>query len=194
MDKYGRHRVREEDVVSYSQYPKVFEEYMEMQSKYGKITRLPTNNFLAPMGVGATAQWDGNSVTLKGISPLTDGKFNVTFDVNGKPHTVAVAPLKKGQQPFVLAQKGGHSHTVEEVKSEKADKSNPRHVAAPMPGRIQDIKVKPGAVVKKGEPVIILNSMKMETVIGAPSSGTVKRVTCIQDANVASGDLLLEME
>jgi len=93
-----------------------------------------------------------------------------------------------------LAKKGGNTHYVEEVKSEKADKSNLKHVPASMPGRIQEIKVKQGDKVKKGDPVIILNSMKMETVIGAPTSGVIKRIACIVDANVASGDLLLEME
>jgi len=195
VQKYGRHRVREEDVISYSQYPKVFEDYMEMQTKYGKITRVPTCHFLAPLEIGESVNWDNNSVTLKGISNLNEkGEFVVNFDVNGKPSSVPIKPLKKGQEPFILAKKGGATSFVEEVKAEKANKGNAKHVGAPMPGRIQEIKVKQGSKVSKGDPIIILNSMKMETVIGAPANGVIKRVTCILDSNVASGDLLLEME
>jgi len=200
IEKYGRHRVREEDVISYSQYPKVFEDYMTMQTKYGKITKLPTNVFLAPLDIGDTAEWDNNKVTLKTISPINEegnpnnGSFLVSFDANGKPASATIKPHKPNQQPFIIAKKGGKVESVEQVKSEKADKSNPKHVAAPMPGKIQEIKVKVGDSVTKGDPILIINSMKMETVIGAPVSGKIKRITCVLDTNVGSGDLLLEMD
>lgn len=197
VEKYGRHRVREEDVISYSQYPKVFEDYMTMQSKYGKVTRLPTNFFLAPLELGETAEWDNNKVTLNSVTPINEegspnnGSFNVNFECNGKPVSVPIKP--KSSIPFIIARTGGQVQKIEEVKSEKADKSNPKHVSAPMPGKIQEIKCKVGDSVEKGDPVLIINSMKMETVIGAPVSGTIKRIVCIVDSNVSSGDLLLEM-
>jgi len=190
VKKYGRHRIRDVDVVSYSQYPKVFEDYMTMQSKYGKVTRLPTNFFLAPLEIGETVQWDSNKVTLNSISPINEegntnnGSFNVNFECNGKPVSVPIKPQKKGQEPFIIARKGGKVEQVEQVKAEKADKSNPKHVAAPMPGKIQEVKVKVGSTVNKGDPILIINSMKMETVIGAPTSGKVKRVVCVLDSNV----------
>ena len=55
-------------------------------------------------------------------------------------------------------------------------------VTAPMPGNILDVKVKAGDSVKAGDPLLILEAMKMETEIVAPAAGTVASV------NVSVGD------
>lgn len=55
-------------------------------------------------------------------------------------------------------------------------------VEAPMPGKILDIKVKPGDAVSFGQVVIVMEAMKMETEIVAPGAGTVASV------NVSAGD------
>ena len=47
-------------------------------------------------------------------------------------------------------------------------------LSAPMPGMIVDIKVKPGAQVQCGEPLMVIEAMKMEHVINAPCAGKVK--------------------
>ena len=55
-------------------------------------------------------------------------------------------------------------------------------VAAPMPGKILGLKVNPGQAVKRGDVLVLLEAMKMENEIVAPSDGTVASV------NVAVGD------
>jgi len=55
-------------------------------------------------------------------------------------------------------------------------------VTAPMPGKILGIKANPGQAVSKGEAIIILEAMKMENEIVAPSDGTIASI------NVAVGD------
>ena len=59
-------------------------------------------------------------------------------------------------------------------------------VSAPLPGVINDIKVKVGDVVKKGQCVVILEAMKMENVINADKNGKVTAVL------VNKGDSVLE--
>jgi biotin carboxyl carrier protein len=49
-------------------------------------------------------------------------------------------------------------------------------VVSPLPGTVLDIKVKPGDVVHSGQPVIVLEAMKMETEIVAPAAGTVDSI------------------
>lgn len=62
-------------------------------------------------------------------------------------------------------------------------------VTAPMPGNILDIKVANGAVVKKGDVLIILEAMKMENEIMAPCDGTVN-VVVTKGSAVETGAVL----
>ena len=55
-------------------------------------------------------------------------------------------------------------------------------VTAPMPGKILNVKLQAGAVVKKGDVILILEAMKMENEIVAPEDGTIASI------NVATGD------
>jgi biotin carboxyl carrier protein len=67
-------------------------------------------------------------------------------------------------------------------------------VKAPMPGLVLNILVAPGQSVAKGEPLLILEAMKMENVLKAASDGTVKSILVGQGAAVEKGQLLVEME
>lgn len=60
---------------------------------------------------------------------------------------------------------------------------------APMPGTIVDFKVANGSTVKKGQPVLILEAMKMENEIAAPADGAISFIAT-KGATVNSGDIL----
>lgn len=64
-------------------------------------------------------------------------------------------------------------------------------VESPMPGTVLDIKVANGATVKEGEPVVILEAMKMENEINAPCSGTVTSICVNKGDSVDSGTVLV---
>ncbi len=66
-------------------------------------------------------------------------------------------------------------------------------IKAPMPGTIFDIKVTPGATVKAGDILIILEAMKMENEILAPRDGVVSQIITSKGASVATGDVLLSL-
>jgi acetyl/propionyl-CoA carboxylase alpha subunit len=63
---------------------------------------------------------------------------------------------------------------------------------SPMPGKIIQVVAKEGAFVKKGDPIAILEAMKMEHVVYAPCSGTVK-VFCTEGTTVSDGTKLAEV-
>ncbi len=67
-------------------------------------------------------------------------------------------------------------------------------VKAPMPGLVLDILVEPGQTVQKGDPLLLLEAMKMENVLKAAGEGVVKSVAVQKGAAVDKGQLLLEME
>lgn len=67
-------------------------------------------------------------------------------------------------------------------------------LTAPMPGKVIAVLVEPGAVVEKGEPLIVMEAMKMEHTIGAPAAGKVAEVLYGVGDQVADGAQLLVME
>ena len=67
-------------------------------------------------------------------------------------------------------------------------------LAAPMPGRVVRVMTKPGAKVAKGEPLVILEAMKMEHTITAPADGIVKEVHYADGEQVLEGAQLVTLE
>ena len=63
-------------------------------------------------------------------------------------------------------------------------------VEAPMIGKILAVKVKPGQAVKRGEPVVVLEAMKMENEIVAPQDGVIATIDCKEGDQVESGAVL----
>lgn len=77
------------------------------------------------------------------------------------------------------------------ARKSKADKE---YIKAPMPGKIIDVLVREGACVSRGEPLVILEAMKMQNEIMSPVSGTVVKVTARQNTSVMKDDLLVEIK
>jgi biotin carboxyl carrier protein len=67
-------------------------------------------------------------------------------------------------------------------------------VRAPMPGKIIDVLVREGATVVKGEPLVILEAMKMQNELISPVNGTVEKVLAKANTNVMKDDLLIEIK
>ena len=65
---------------------------------------------------------------------------------------------------------------------------------SPMPGLILEIMVEPGQHVKAGDPIVILEAMKMENVIKAPADVTIKNVKATKGKPVEKNELLIEFE
>ena len=74
---------------------------------------------------------------------------------------------------------------------DKGGRSRARHrdhsMAAPMPGMVLKILVRPGSVVTKGMPLIILEAMKMEHPIVAPRDGSIASINCSEGELVQPG-------
>jgi biotin carboxyl carrier protein len=67
-------------------------------------------------------------------------------------------------------------------------------VTSPMAGAIKSVLVKPGDRVKQGQPLVILEAMKMENQITAPVAGTVKSVDVAVGESVQEGHVLVVLE
>jgi biotin carboxyl carrier protein len=69
-----------------------------------------------------------------------------------------------------------------------------REVKAPMPGLVLTLAVEEGQTVEKGQPLLILEAMKMENVIKSPGDGVVKRINVQKGAAVEKNYLLVELD
>ncbi|PHJ16395.1 pyruvate carboxylase [Cystoisospora suis] len=179
---YGR-KFRECDLVSSVLYPSVFDEYLQFLKNFGDVSMLPTPNYFTGIQPGekVTVQMAGREITIKYIAKthvLPDGSRDVFFEVMGLPRTVNVVDLNASKDI---------------KKNVKADPKDPKQVASPMPGNILQYKVKEGQCVRKGDPVVIITAMKMETVVVATVGGTVGDLLLRTGDPVQQGDLLLRI-
>jgi 3-methylcrotonyl-CoA carboxylase alpha subunit len=81
-----------------------------------------------------------------------------------------------------------------DVTQYEAAASGEASVRSPLPGKIIDLKVKPGDRVSKGQPLLVLEAMKMEHTLAAPADGTIKSVRYGVGEQVAEGAELVEFE
>ena len=81
-----------------------------------------------------------------------------------------------------------------DVTQYEAVASGEAAVRAPLPGKIIDLRVKAGDTVSKGQPLLVLEAMKMEHTLAAPADGTVKSVRYAVGEQVAEGAELVEFE
>jgi 3-methylcrotonyl-CoA carboxylase alpha subunit len=76
----------------------------------------------------------------------------------------------------------------------RAGADAPQSLAAPMPATVLKVLVAPGATVRKGETVVILEAMKMELPVRAPADATVKAVHCRDGELVQADAVLIELQ
>ena len=76
----------------------------------------------------------------------------------------------------------------------KRDKVEKEYIKAPMPGKIIDVLVREGSNVLRGEPVVILEAMKMQNEIISPVNGVIVKVSARANTNVMKDDLLVEIK
>ena len=67
-------------------------------------------------------------------------------------------------------------------------------VKAPMPGKIIDVLVREGSKVIRGEPLVILEAMKMQNEIQSPVNGLVIKISAKTNTNVMKDDILVEIK
>lgn len=80
------------------------------------------------------------------------------------------------------------------VLNSRKGKVEQEFVKAPMPGKIIDVLVREGSTVLRGEPLVILEAMKMQNEILSPVNGVIVKVSAKANTNVMKDDLLVEIK
>lgn len=140
---------------------------------------------------GKPLQWD--------LVKLGDGYFHILHE--NKSYRAELVKMEEATKTCVL-KINGRVYTVElkdkfDLLLEKMGMSagaagKVNNIKAPMPGLIIDLKVKEGDEVKQGDPLLILEAMKMENIIKSPGEGTVRTVKVKKGASVEKNQVLIE--
>ncbi|BBX03391.1 pyruvate carboxylase [Mycolicibacterium moriokaense] len=157
---------------------KEFEAHREL---YGDTSGLSANQFFYGLRQG-----EEHRVRLeKGVELLIGLEAISDPDERGMRTVMCIF---NGQLRPVLVR--DNSIASEVPAAEKADRSNPDHVAAPFAG-VVTVGVETGDKVEAGQTIATIEAMKMEAAITAPKAGEVTRVAVSATAQVEGGDLLV---
>ena len=170
------------DVLSYVLYPQVYLDFQKHVLLYGDTSTIPTSNFFYGLQPGEEASIEierGKTLIVKFLTMgqvREDGTRTVFFELNGQPRAVSVIDRSA-------------SATVK--RNPKADPDNPAHISSPMPGKVSSVAVRTGQAVKKGERLLSIEAMKMETAVYSPRDGKVGEISVDAGSAVEARDLLL---
>ena len=126
-----------------------------------------------------------------------DGRLAIRLGEDALKATVARRSTADGVDYVVFADGAGRALQLVDpldVTQYEAAASGEGAVKAPLPGKIIDLRVKAGDKVSKGQPLLVLEAMKMEHTLAAPADGTVKTVRYAVGEQVVEGAELVEFE
>jgi len=176
------HKPKDQQVLSYLMYPKVYKEYQERKELYGDLSKLDTQTFFYGMRMGETIQMEYAPgkvfmITLVQIGePDQDGNRIMFYRFNGQSREIIVHDA---------------SATMTTVKRQKADANDFGQIGATMPGSVLKVFVTKGETVRKGQVLLVTEAMKMETTIQAPFDGVVETIAVKEQDMIDVSDLLL---
>jgi len=143
----------------------------------------------------------GSATHRVDVAEVVPGVYSLVVD--GRCHDLNVAEHAAGglgarrwnltiDGEACVAEVGGRSRSSRTGLAHPA--SHTGEVRAPMPGLLVALHVSEGAEVALGQPVIILEAMKMQMEIRAPHAGTVRQVHVAPGQEVAGGQLLVTID
>ncbi len=175
------------DILSYSLYPKVFEDYLEFRKEYGDLSRINSPVFFDGISQGETREVEVGEGKIFIIKLVNIGKVDkegnrkIYFEVNGNQREISI--FDKGYL------KG---EVITTTMFADPDKKN--EIGASIPGTVAKVLVNDGDLVSAGQSLIIIEAMKMETQITAPISGKVLGITVKEGQQVKNRELLMQID
>ena len=182
IERRTSHKPSETDLMSYMMYPDVYLKFEKSRINYGDLTILPSPSFFYGMKIGEEITVDleeGKTLVIKFLAvgePGPEGRRRVFFELNGQPREVTIRDRKLKAEARVQP---------------KADPEKEGQVGAPIPGAITSIAVELNQEVAKGDKLMVMEAMKMQTTIYSPIAGKVLERHVSVGQTVEPKDLLL---
>lgn len=173
------------NILSYTLYPKVYEDYLKHLQLYNDISKLESHVYFYGLSIGEECEVEieeGKVLTIKLVEigdVKEDGTRTLSFELNGMMRDIEIKD-------------NNYCSNIKDIV--KADMNNPLQIGASIPGKVVKVLVKENQSVKKNEPIIVIEAMKMETVIVAKTDGIIKNILVKQGELVKDKQLLVEMK
>ena len=179
------HTLSRTDLLSYLMYPDVFLKFDRARTAYGNVEILPTPQFFYGIEKGeeVTVELEpGKTLFIRFLTvsePQAEGTRTIFYELNGQPREATVRDF---------------SLDADVESRPKADAAKPGHVGAPIPGAVSAISVEVGQSVGKGDRLLVMEAMKMQSTIYSPCAGKIQQKLVKVGDKVESKDLLLVIE
>lgn len=173
------------NILSHILYPNVYEDYLRHLQSYNDISKLESHVFFYGLNEGEECEVEieeGKVLTIKLVdigNIKRNGKRTLVFELNGMIRDVEIRDKNFSGQ-------------IKDI--EKADMDNLLQIGASIPGKVVNILVKEGEIVKENQPLIIIEAMKMETVMVSKADGVIDDIKVKQGEMVGDKQLLIIMK
>ena len=189
-----------EDQLSFVLFPAIASDFFEAREK-GDLTPEPLDVgsakgpstahelHLAPVEFNVTVHGETYHVKVSGSGRKVDGRKPYYIRVNDKLEEVSLEPIQE-----VLAGVPESPEIGTAGKPKRPRPAKPGDVAPPMPGRVVKVLVAVNDCVKAGDPLLIIEAMKMESRVPAPIDGKVSAILVNDGDNVKTDETVIQLE
>lgn len=145
----------------------------------------------------STGTIDGKAFAWDVIE-VKNGSFHILKD--NRSYNVEVIKADAAEKSFLVRVNGNNYQLNVKDKYDELLKSlgfddlsskKVNEIKAPMPGLVLDVRVAEGDTVKKGDPILVLEAMKMENIIKSPTDGTIKKINVKKGVAVEKNQVLI---
>ncbi len=186
--KIGEDAKCEEDVLTYAMFPDVGMSYLQNRNK-GTLkpeVLLPANASNSAASVAhefkITVHGETYDIHVTGVSPSGESERRFYMTVDGEPEEITLEST-------------GAAEAASEIKPGRRPRATaPGHVTATMPGNVVEVLVEEGQSVKAGDPVLVIEAMKMETEIKAPVAGKIASVLVKKGDRITPTEMLVDIQ
>ena len=189
-----------EDQLSFVLFPAIARDFFEAREK-GDLVPEPLEAMsakgpavagelhLAPVEFNVTVHGETYHVKVSGSGRKTDGRKPYYIRVNDKLEEVSLEPIQE-----VLAGVPEAPESSPGTKPKRPKPSKPGDVSPPMPGRVVKVLVSKDDRVKSGDPLLIIEAMKMESRVPAPIDGRVTAILVEEGESVKTDETVIQLE
>jgi acetyl/propionyl-CoA carboxylase alpha subunit len=135
------------------------------------------------------------------VSRISEKEFHIIR--NNHSYNISIAAVNRKEKTITLLVNGTKyraelkdrlDELLHSMGMDKAAAYKISEVKAPMPGLVLRVMAEAGAIVKKGDPLLVLEAMKMENILKSSADAVIKKVSVAKGDKVDKNQVLLEME